>query len=113
MQPSTNTGMELGLKFQPFAGAQARLAAWQQDAENEVSNMPATGTTVILGKTRRRGVDAQLSMQLGDDWTVWASHAYQEAKITRDDRDAGVSLQGRQVAATAPHQQSGRGLPRR
>ena len=62
--------------------------------------MPATGTTVTLGKTRRRGVDAQLSLQLGDDWTVWASHAYQEAKITRDDRDASISLQGREVAAT-------------
>lgn len=103
LQPSTNTGMELGLKFQPFQGAQARLAVWQQDAENEVSNMPATGTTVTLGKTRRRGVDAQLSLQLGDDWTVWASHAYQEAKITRDDRDAGISLHGREVAATPRH----------
>jgi len=103
MQPSTNTGMELGLKFQPFAGSQARLAVWQQDAENEVSNMPATGTTVTLGKTRRRGVDAQISVQLGDAWTLWASHAYQEAKITRDDRAAGVTLQGREVAATPRH----------
>ncbi|MCO7397404.1 TonB-dependent receptor [Stenotrophomonas maltophilia] len=103
MRPSTNTGMELGLKFQPFDGAQARLAIWQQDAENEVSNMPATGTTVTLGKTRRRGVDAQLSLQVGDDWTVWASHAYQEAKITRDNRAPGVSLQGREVAATPRH----------
>lgn len=103
VQPSTNTGMELGLKFQPFVGSQARLAVWQQDAENEVSNMPATGTTVTLGKTRRRGVDAQLSLQLGDDWTVWASHAYQEAKITRHDRDASISLQGREVAATPRH----------
>ncbi|QBR42612.1 TonB-dependent receptor [Stenotrophomonas indicatrix] len=103
MQPSTNTGMELGLKFQPFAGSQARLAVWQQDAENEVSNMPATGTTVTLGKTRRRGVDAQISAQLGDAWTLWASHAYQEAKITRDDRAAGVTLQGREVAATPRH----------
>jgi iron complex outermembrane receptor protein len=103
MQPSTNTGMELGLKFQPFVGSQARLVVWQQDAENEVSNMPATGTTVTLGKTRRRGVDAQISAQLGDAWTLWASHAYQEAKITRDDRAAGVTLQGREVAATPRH----------
>jgi len=103
MQPSTNTGMELGLKFSPFAGSQARVAVWQQDAANEVSNMPATGTTVTLGKTRRRGVDAQISAQLGDDWTVWASHAYQEARITRDDRDAAISLQGREVAATPRH----------
>lgn len=100
MNPSTNTGMELGMKFSPFAGSQARVAVWQQDAANEVSNMPATGTTVTLGKTRRRGVDAQISAQLGEKWTVWASHAYQEAKIERDGRDASVSLEGREVAAT-------------
>jgi len=100
MNPSTNTGMELGMKFSPFAGSQARVAVWQQDAANEVSNMPATGTTVTLGKTRRRGVDAQISAQVGEKWTVWASHAYQEAKIERDGRDASVSLEGREVAAT-------------
>lgn len=100
MNPSTNTGMELGMKFSPFAGSQARIAVWQQDAANEVSNMPATGTTVTLGKTRRRGVDAQISAQVAEKWTVWASHAYQEAKIERDGRDASVSLEGREVAAT-------------
>ncbi len=99
MQPSTNTGMELGLKFSPFDGAQARLAVWQQDAENEISNMPATGTTVQLGKTRRRGVDAQITAQLGERWTVWASHAYQEAKIERDGRVGVESLEGNEVAA--------------
>ncbi|WP_296246456.1 TonB-dependent receptor [uncultured Stenotrophomonas sp.] len=103
MRPSTNTGIELGLKFSPFAGSQARLALWQQDAENETSNMPATGTTVTLGKTRRRGVDLQASAQLGDNWTLWASHAYQEAKIVRDGRDVGFSLTGREVAAVPRH----------
>ncbi|RRU15313.1 TonB-dependent receptor [Stenotrophomonas sp. 278] len=101
--PSTNTGVELGLKFSPFAGSQARLAVWQQDAENETSNMPATGTTVTLGKTRRRGVDAQFNAQIGEKWTVWASHAYQEAKITRDDRAASISLEGNEVAAVPRH----------
>ncbi|WP_435012539.1 TonB-dependent receptor [Xanthomonas arboricola] len=100
VRPSTNTGVELGMKFSPFQGGQARIAVWQQDAANEVSNMPATGTTVTLGKTRRRGVDAQINAQLGDRWTLWASHAYQEAKIERDDRDSSVSLVGREVAAT-------------
>lgn len=100
MRPSTNTGVEAGIKFSPFAGVQARLAAWQQDAENEVSNMPATGTTVVLGKTRRRGVDMQVDAALGERWTVWASHAYQEAKIERDGRAPVLSLEGREVAAT-------------
>ncbi|MBH1816815.1 TonB-dependent receptor [Stenotrophomonas maltophilia] len=99
MQPSTNTGMEVGLKFSPFAGSQARLAIWQQAAANETSNMPATGTTVTLGKTRRRGVDAQFSAQLGENWTVWASHAYQEAKVAQDHRGAALSLEGHEVAA--------------
>ena len=100
MWPSTNTGVEAGIKFSPFDGVQARVALWQQDAENEVSNMPATGTTVVLGKTRRRGIDMQVDARLGERWTVWASHAYQEAKIERDGRAAGLSLQGREVAAT-------------
>lgn len=100
MRPSTNTGVEAGMKFSPFAGAHARIAVWQQDAENEVSNMPATGTTVTLGKTRRRGVDAQIDARLGERWTVWASHAYQEAMIERDGRPADLSLEGREVAAT-------------
>jgi iron complex outermembrane receptor protein len=100
MRPSTNTGVEAGIKFSPFDGVQARIALWQQDAENEVSNMPATGTTVVLGKTRRRGVDMQVDVRLGERWTVWASHAYQEAKIERDGRAAGLSLEGREVAAT-------------
>lgn len=100
MRPSTNTGMEAGIRFSPFAGSQARLAVWQQDAENEVSNMPATGTTVVLGKTRRRGVDAQIDAQIGEKRTLWASHAYQEAKIEHDGRAPGVSIEGNEVAAT-------------
>ena len=100
MRPSTNTGVEAGIKFSPFAGVQARIAVWQQDAENEISNMPATGTTVALGKTRRRGVDMQVDAALGERWTVWASHAYQEAKIERDGRAPDLSLEGREVAAT-------------
>jgi len=100
MQPSTNTGMEAGLKFSPFPGAHARVAVWQQDAENEISNMPATGTTVVLGETRRRGVDAQIDAQIGEKWTLRASHAYQEAKITHDDRAVALSIEGNEVAAT-------------
>lgn len=103
IRPSTNTGMEAGLRFSPFTGSQARIAVWQQDAENEVSNMPATGTTVVLGKTRRRGVDAQVDAQLGEHWTLRASHAYQEAKIERDGRAPALSIEGNEVAATPRH----------
>ncbi|MBJ9975233.1 TonB-dependent receptor [Pseudomonas sp. S75] len=98
--PSINTGKEVGIKFQPFAGAQARVAVWQQDATDEVANMPSTGTTVGLGETRRRGVDLQVSAQLDEQWTVWASHAIQEAKVVKAFAANGQSLSGKDVFST-------------
>ncbi|MBB3342449.1 hypothetical protein FHW73_000300 [Luteimonas sp. RC10] len=50
MRPSTNTEVKAGFNSSPD-----NVAAWgQQGAESEVSSMTATGTTVVLGKTRRR-----------------------------------------------------------
>lgn len=88
------------MKFRPFEGAQARVAIWQQDATDEVANMPSTGTTVGLGETRRRGVDLQINAQLDDQWTVYASHAIQEAKVVKAFSAAGQSLSGKEVFST-------------
>ncbi|MBB6368919.1 iron complex outermembrane receptor protein [Xanthomonas sacchari] len=99
-RPSINTGKELGLKLQPVAGTEARVAVWRQDATDEVANMPSTGTTVGLGQTRRQGVDLQLSTQLGERWTAWLSHAVQEAKVVSAYTAAGESLRGREVFST-------------
>ncbi|MGE7990513.1 TonB-dependent receptor [Pseudomonas sp. NPDC089554] len=98
--PSINTGKEVGVKFRPFEGAQARIAVWQQDATDEVANMPSTGTTVGLGETRRRGVDMQLTAQLNEQWTVWGSHAIQEAKVQKAFTASGQSLSGKEVFST-------------
>ncbi|VXC55441.1 Ligand-binding site [Pseudomonas sp. 8Z] len=98
--PSINTGKELGVKFQPFADSQARIAVWRQDATDEVSNMPATGTTVGLGKTRRQGIDLQLSVQVNEQWRVWGSHSIQEAKVISAFSAGGQSLAGKEVFST-------------
>lgn len=99
-RPSINTGVELGVKLNPFAGTQARIAAWQQDATDEVANMPSTGTTVGLGQTRRRGLDLQVNSRLGERWTAWASHAIQEAKVVSAFTATGVPLAGKEVFST-------------
>lgn len=99
-RPSINTGTELGIKLSPVAGTQARIAAWQQDATDEVANMPSTGTTVELGETRRRGLDLQLTSRLGDRWVLWASHAIQEAKVVSAFTAAGEPLAGKEVFST-------------
>ncbi len=100
LKPSINTGKELGLKLQPIAGTEARLALWRQDATNEVANNVSSGTTVGLGHTRRQGVDLQLSTQLGEHWTAWLSHAVQEAKVVTAYTASGMSLHGREVFST-------------
>lgn len=102
-RPSINTGSEIGLKLKPAAGTEARLALWRQDATDEVANMPATGTSVGLGKTRRQGLDLQLSSRVGERWTLWGSHALQEAKVVSAYTVGGVSLAGNEVLATPRH----------
>ncbi|MCS4312451.1 iron complex outermembrane receptor protein [Pseudomonas sp. BIGb0381] len=99
-EPSINTGKEVGIKYRPFAGTETRVAVWQQDATDEVSNMPATGTTVGLGETRRRGVDMQFTTQLNDQWMIWGSHAIQEAKVVKAFDANGKSLAGKEVFST-------------
>ncbi len=99
-RPSINTGKELGIKFTPAVGTDARIAVWRQDATDEVANMPATGTSVGLGQTRREGVDLQFTSRLGDHWTLWGSHAIQQAKVVRAFTTDGTALAGNEVIAT-------------
>lgn len=99
-RPSINTGKELGIRLRPTQDIDVRLAAWQQDATDEVANMPATGTSVGLGQTRRRGVDLQLNARVNAQWTLWASHALQQATVISAHTVDGHSLAGNDVLAT-------------
>lgn len=102
-KPSINTGKEVGVRFNPVNGTETRIALWQQDATDEVANMPSTGTTVGLGKTRRRGVDLQLTTELDEHWSLWASHSIQEAKVVSAFTASGQSLAGKEVFSTPRH----------
>ena len=101
--PSVNTGKEIGVKFRAAQRSDLRLAVWRQDATDEVANMPATGTTVGLGQTRREGVDLQVSSRLGEALEVWASHSLQKAEVLRAFADDGASLAGKEVFSTPRH----------
>lgn len=97
---SSNTGKEIGIKLKPSARSDLRLAIWRQDASGEAANMPATGTSVALGETRREGIDLQLSGRLSDRLQVWASHSLQKAEAVSAMTDAGVSLAGKELFST-------------
>ncbi|WP_223543800.1 TonB-dependent receptor [Pseudomonas sp. BF-B-28] len=98
--PSINTGKEVGIKLIPVSGTEARIAVWQQDATDEVANMPSTGTTVGLGETRRRGIDLQFTSNITERWSLWGSHAIQEAKVVSAYTSDGESLAGKEVFST-------------
>lgn len=98
--PSVNTGKEVGIKFKPVQQAEMRMSVWQQDATDEVANMPSTGTTVGLGQTRRRGLDFQVSGHATDKLNIWFSHSLQEAKVISAFTGSGVSLAGKEVFST-------------
>ena len=101
--PSINTGREVGIKFKPVPGADLRLAAWQQDATGEVANMPATGTTVGLGETRRKGLDLQVSSRIGERVDLSFSHSVQKAEVVSAFTADGFSLAGKEVFHTPRH----------
>lgn len=100
---SINTGKEVGIKLKASARSDLRLAIWRQDATGEVANMPATGTTVGLGETRREGVDLQLSGKVTDKLELWASHSLQKAEVVSAFAADGVSLAGKEVFSTPRH----------
>jgi len=100
VKPSINTGIELGTKFRLMERTEARIAIWQQDATDEVANLPSAGATQNLGETRRKGVDFQITTHIADKVKLWFSHAYQEAKIIGGYASGGTSLVGKEVFST-------------
>jgi iron complex outermembrane receptor protein len=100
---SVNTGKEVGVKLKPTSRSDLRLAIWRQDATGEVANMPATGTTVGLGETRREGLDFQLSGKVTDKLELWMSHSLQKAEVISATGAGGVSLAGKEVFSTPRH----------
>lgn len=83
--PSLNDGWEVGLKMQPAAGTEARVALWQQVASDELRRMlyGAANDMEAVGKTRRQGMDWELSTQATEATRLWAFYSYQNSKILK------------------------------
>ena len=83
--PSLNDGWEAGVKFKPLAGAEARVALWRQTAANEMRRklFGASNDVEAVGKTRRQGLDLELSAKLGEQTRVWVFHSWQNSEILK------------------------------
>lgn len=87
LAPSINTGWEAGVRLAHGRWLTGRIAAWQQVASGELKrrlNDPA-GEFDNLGRTRRRGVDVEVSVQPTRDLSLWGSWSHQRAVIVTPD----------------------------
>nr|WP_045758380.1 TonB-dependent receptor [Xanthomonas albilineans] len=108
LAPSFNDGWETGLKF---AGAQqrwdARVAYWEQRASDEVATIfgvngsVGTGEVGNVGKTLRRGWDAQLNLHPDERWMLWLAYSRQRALIETPDPSA-PTTRGKEIE-NVPH----------
>jgi catecholate siderophore receptor len=82
--PEKNEIFELGTKFQ-FFGGQLTLqgALFQIEKTNARTNDPVTGTQVLDGKQRSRGVEFSAAGRILPGWNVFAGFTYLDAKITK------------------------------
>ncbi|PPU73441.1 TonB-dependent receptor [Xanthomonas melonis] len=92
--PSINDGWEAGFKFAPSVLLDGRLAYWEQRASGEVATVlgvngvPGVGEVANVGRTLRRGWDAQVNLQPAEHWRAWIAYSRQKASIATPDPSA-------------------------
>ncbi|WDD92200.1 TonB-dependent receptor [Burkholderia sp. FERM BP-3421] len=96
MLPEQSTSWELGGKLDLPAGLTGTLALFNIDKRNVLVSQFNDATKLTdwrtAGKARSRGVELDVSGQIGERWNVIASYAYIDAKTTEDPLYAGNQL---------------------
>ncbi|WP_321784116.1 TonB-dependent receptor [Paraburkholderia sp. J94] len=96
VRPEEATSWELGAKIAMPAGLTGTLALFNIDKSNVLVSQYNDTTKETdwrtSGKARSRGVELDVSGQIGEHWSVIASYAYIDAKTTEDPEYAGNRL---------------------
>ena len=84
LRPERFDNYELGAKWEPIEGLLATAAVYQLDRTNtRASNPDGSGTFLLSGAQRTRGVELGLERNISDDWQVSAGYAFQDAEVTK------------------------------
>lgn len=79
---SENDGYEAGVRYAPTKALSLRLAGWRQTATDEVRLKPdGSGDSENVGRTKRQGVDLELSWKAHALAEIWAAWSVQSAKL--------------------------------
>ncbi|MQP67053.1 TonB-dependent receptor plug domain-containing protein [Niveispirillum sp. SYP-B3756] len=85
LSASVNDGWEAGVKYNLGSQVESRVAVWQQTASDEIVLRNATGDFINLGRTRRRGIDAQINVRPSALVNVWGAFSWQKGIIVVPD----------------------------
>jgi catecholate siderophore receptor len=84
LKPERFDNYELGAKWEPVQGLLATAAVYQLDRANtRVANPDSSGTFLLSGEQRTRGVELGLERNINDDWQISAGYAWQKAEVTK------------------------------
>ena len=82
LTPSRTRNGELGIKLLAADGIQANAALFRADTRDELAVATSAGgrtTYQNIGKARREGAEASLSMRIGEDWKLQLAYTYLDA----------------------------------
>jgi catecholate siderophore receptor len=83
LKPERFDNYEIGAKWEPIHGLLATAAIYQLERTNtRAPNPDGSGTIVLTGAQRSRGLELGLERSITHRWQVSAGYAWQEAKIT-------------------------------
>jgi iron complex outermembrane receptor protein len=91
-KPETGRQLEAGIKFDlPGKSGLLTLAAFDLTRRNVLSSDPVnTGFSVAVGEQRTRGLEAELTQDLGGGWSLSGAYAYIASEVTEDTVSANV-----------------------
>ncbi|MEO5560543.1 MAG: TonB-dependent receptor [Dokdonella sp.] len=82
LTPSHSRNREFGVKLRPTQGIEANVAVFRADTRDELAvatNAGGRTTYQNIGKARRDGAEAALSMRLTDDWRLQFAYTWLDA----------------------------------
>jgi catecholate siderophore receptor len=83
LKPERFDNYEVGAKWEPLDGLLATAAIYRLDRSNtRVANPDGSGTFLLSGKQRSRGIELGLERSISARWQVSAGYAWQKAEVT-------------------------------
>ena len=83
LKPERFDNYEIGAKWEPIGGLLATAAIYQLDRTNtRVANPDGSGTFLLSGKQRSKGLEIGLAGNVTSRWQLSAGYALQKAEVT-------------------------------